>query len=48
MRSDATDTLASDILVTFDKDEMDEFFDRFTSIEDIVASLCAPLGNPIE
>lgn len=48
MRNDERDTLATDILVTFDKDEMDDFFDGFQSVEEIVSSLCAPLGNPLE
>lgn len=48
MKHNERDTLATDILVTFDKDEMDTFFEGFTSIEDIVRSLFEPLGNPLE
>jgi hypothetical protein len=41
----AAEALAAEMQVTFDTDELAQFFDGFTSIEEIAQALCAPLGG---
>ena len=39
------ESLAAEMQVTFETDELTTFFDGFDSIEEIALALCAPLGG---